>query len=117
MRPQFRIATPLFPAYTENYACPNEESSMKMAKWTAATALTLLLSSGSIAFAQGKGHGKGRDKHGDDDGRAAQFYKDHDREVIRRAYGENPDNLARALAKRDRLSPALAPRLAPPWPL
>src|SRR5260370_40348646 len=83
-----------------------------MAKGTAATELTLLLSSGSIAFAQGKGHGKGHDKHGDDDGRDAQFYKDHDREVIRGWYGEHQDNLPPGLAKKDRLPPGLEKQLA-----
>ncbi len=37
---------------------------MKIGKWIAAIAATILLSSGGIAFAQGKGHGKGHDKHG-----------------------------------------------------
>ncbi len=55
---------------------------MKLGKWISAAALTVLLSSGSIALAQGKGHGKGHDKHGNDDDQDAQFYKGHDREVI-----------------------------------
>ena len=45
---------------------------MKIQKWIAGIAATVLLSGGSIALAQAKGHGKGHDKHGDDEqGRGA----------------------------------------------
>src|SRR6266478_4852182 len=73
---------------------------MKIAKWTISTALVILLSSGSITFAQGKGHGKGHDKHGDDD-----------REVLRSWYGEHRDQLPPGLAKKDRLPPGLEKQL------
>ena len=88
---------------------------MKIAKWTVATALTLLLSSGSIALAQGnsqgKGHGKGHNKHGDDNNQDAQFYRDRDREALRGWYGEHQDNLPPGLAKKDRLPPGLEKQL------
>jgi Ni/Co efflux regulator RcnB len=83
---------------------------MRIGKWIAAIAVTTLLSGGSIALAQGKGHGKGHDKHGDDDQDAA-FYKDHDREVLRGWYSEHGDQLPPGLAKKDRLPPGLEKQL------
>src|ERR1700739_943427 len=80
---------------------------MRIGKCIAVITVTILLSSGSIAFAQGKGHGKGHDKHGED----AQFYKDHDREVLRRWYDEHQDQLPPGLAKKDRLPPGLEKQL------
>ena len=82
---------------------------MKTGTWIAAIAVTMLLSSGSVALAQGKGHGKGHDKHGDDD-QDAQFYKDHDGEV-RGWYDEHRDQLPPGLAKKDRLPPGLEKQL------
>jgi hypothetical protein len=84
---------------------------MKLGKWISAAALTVLLSSGSIALAQGKGHGKGHDKHGNDDDQDAQFYKGHDREVIGGWYDEHRGQLPPGLAKKDRLPPGLEKQL------
>jgi hypothetical protein len=72
---------------------------MKIGKWIAAITATILLSSGSIALAQGKGHGKGHEKHGDDE-QGAQFYKDHDREALRGWYDEHRDQLPPASQRR-----------------
>jgi hypothetical protein len=85
---------------------------MKIGKWTAATALTMLLFSGSIALAQGQGHGhgKGHNKHGDDD-QDAQFYKDRDRDALLSWYGEHRDQLPPGLAMKDRLPPGLEKQL------
>src|SRR5260370_42080384 len=81
---------------------------MKIGKWIAGIAATVLLSSGSIALAQGKGHGKGHDKHGDDE---PQFYKDHDREALRGWYDEHRHQLPPGLANKDRLPPGLEKQL------
>lgn len=82
---------------------------MKIGKWIAVIAATILLSNGSIALAQGKGHGKGHDKHGDD--QDAEFYKDLDREVLHGWYDEHGDQLPPGLAKKDRLPPGLEKQL------
>jgi hypothetical protein len=86
---------------------------MRIGKWTAATALAILLSSGSATLAQGnsQGHGKGHDKHGKGDDQDAQFYGDRDREVIRGWYGDHRDQLPPGLAKKDRLPPGLEKQL------
>src|SRR5260370_11788144 len=89
---------------------------MKLGKWISAAALTVLLSSGNIALAQGKGHGKGHDKHGNDDDQDAQFYKGHDREVIGGWYDEHRGQLPPGLGKKDRLPPRLEKQLGPRWP-
>jgi hypothetical protein len=85
---------------------------MKIGKWIAAIGVTILLSSGSIALAQGKGqgkgHGKGHDKKGDD--QDAQYYSDHDRE-LRGWYDEHRDQLPPGLAKKDHLPPGLEKQL------
>jgi Ni/Co efflux regulator RcnB len=83
---------------------------MKIGKWIAAVAVTIVLSSGSIALAQGKGHGKGHDKKGDDD-QDAEFYKDHDRQELRGWYDGHRDQLPPGLAKKDRLPPGLEKQL------
>jgi Ni/Co efflux regulator RcnB len=83
---------------------------MKIGKWIATITVTILLSSGSIALAQGKGHAKGHNKHGEDD-QDAQFYKDHDREVLRGWYDEHRDQLPPGLARKDRLPPGLEKQL------
>jgi hypothetical protein len=82
---------------------------MKSRKWTIATALAVLLSSGSSAFAQGRGHGKGHNKHDDDE--QHDYYKDHDREEMRGWYNEHQGSLPPGLAKRDRLPPGLERQL------
>ena len=86
---------------------------MKSRKWTIATALAVLLSSGCIALAQGQGHGhgKGHNKHGDDDDQGAQFYQDRDREAMRAWYDDHRDQLPPGLAKKDRLPPGLERQL------
>lgn len=85
---------------------------MKKGKWTTAAALAILLSNGSVALAQGQGHGKGKghNKHSDDE-QDAQFYKGHDRDVIRGWYGEHESQLPPGLAKKDRLPPGLEKQL------
>jgi len=83
---------------------------MRIGRWVAAIAVTIVLSSGSIAFAQGKGHGKGHDKKGDDD-QDAQFYKDRDRQDLREWYAGHRDQLPPGLAKKDRLPPGLEKQL------
>ncbi len=84
---------------------------MKATKCKFAGALGILMLIGNFALAQGHGHGKGHGKHGDDDDQGAQFYKDHDREVIRSWYDEHQSNLPPGLAKRDRLPPGLEKQL------
>src|SRR5260370_27039424 len=83
---------------------------MKIARWTTSTDLAMLLPPGSMAIGQRKGHGKGYDKHGNDD-EDAQFYKDHVRELLRGWYGEHRDQLPPGLAKKDRLPPGLEKQL------
>jgi hypothetical protein len=83
---------------------------MKIGKCIAAITVTILLSSGNIVLAQGKGHGKGHDKHGEDD-QGAQFYKDQDRDVLRGWYDEHREQLPPGLAKKDRLPPGLEKQL------
>jgi hypothetical protein len=83
---------------------------MRIGKWIATIAVTMLLSSSSVAFAQGKGHGKGHDKPGDDD-QDAQGYGPHDRELLRGWYDEHRDQLPPGLAKKDRLPPGLEKQL------
>jgi len=83
---------------------------MKSGKWMFACALGILLLTSNVALAQGKGHGKGQDKHGDDDDEGEHYYKDHDREV-RGWYDEHQSNLPPGLAKKDRLPPGLEKQL------
>jgi hypothetical protein len=86
---------------------------MKFGKWVSATALTILLSSGSIALAQGQGHGhgKGHNKHGDDDDQGGRFYQDRDRDAMRGWYNDHRNQLPPGLAKKDRLPPGLERQL------
>ena len=37
---------------------------------------------GNAALAQGQGHGRGKEKHGDDYDQGEHFYNDYDREVM-----------------------------------
>src|SRR5260370_28752236 len=87
---------------------------MKSTKWMLACALGMLMVIGNFALVQGhgNGHGKGHGKHGDDDDQGEQFYKDHDREVMRGWYDDHQSNLPPGLAKRDRLPPGLEKQLA-----
>jgi len=79
--------------------------------------LSILLLSGSPAFAQGNsqghGHGKGHDKHHDDDDRddRGSHRYDYHRQEIRGWYSENTNHLPPGLAKRDRLPPGLEKQL------
>jgi len=78
---------------------------MRIGKWTTATALALLLSTGSVALAQG--HGKARPQQAQRlTTRTPSFIKDRDREVLRGWYGEHQSQLPPGLAKKDRLRPA-----------
>jgi hypothetical protein len=82
---------------------------MKSAKRMFGVVLGFCLATSGVALAQGKGHGKGQDKHGDDDQR--EYYKDHDREAMRGWYAEHQSNLPPGLAKKDRLRPGLEKQL------
>ncbi len=85
---------------------------MRPARWMAVCAFGALLLTGSLARAQGhgNGHARGHGKHGDDD-QGEQFYKHHDREVMRGWYHDHQSNLPPGLAKRDRLPPGLEKQL------
>lgn len=90
---------------------------MKSIKWLSACVLGMLMLTGNLALAQGKSHGKGHNKHGDDDDEGEHYYRDHDRDV-RGWYDEHQSNLPPGLAKKDRLPPgktACTARLAPAW--
>jgi hypothetical protein len=84
---------------------------MKSTKWMFAGALGMLMLTGNFALAQGHGNGKGHEKHGDDDDQSEHYYKDHDREAIRRWYDDHESNLPPGLAKRDQLPPGLEKQL------
>ena len=93
---------------------------MKSTKWMFALGLSFLMLTASSAFAQGTGHGKGHNKHGDDDDQGEHYYKDHDSD-IRGWYDEHQSNLPPGLAKKDRLPPGLEKQLVrrgelPPGP-
>ena len=87
---------------------------MKATKWLCAGLFGVFLVTGTPAFAQdhGNGHGKGHDKHeqNDDDDRDS-YYKHHDHEAIRGWYSENQNHLPPGLAKKDRLPPGLEKQL------
>lgn len=82
---------------------------MKSAKWMFAFALSFFVLSASSTLAQGNGHAKGHNKHGDDD-QGEHYYRDHDRD-IRGWYDEHQSNLPPGLAKKDRLPPGLERQL------
>ena len=85
---------------------------MKSTRWMFASGLGILMLTGSFALAQGHGHGKGHEKHGDDNDQGEHFYKDHDREAMREWYDGHQSNLPPGLAKRDQLPPGLEKQLA-----
>ena len=60
-------------------------------------------------FAQGKGHGKGHNKHDDD---REYVYSKHDRDLAWNWYHEHERGLPPGLAKKDRLPPGLERQLA-----
>jgi hypothetical protein len=84
---------------------------MQSAKWIFGVVLGFCLATSGVSLAhnQGKGHGKGNDKH--DDGDQGEYYKDHDREAMRGWYAEHQNNLPPGLAKKDRLPPGLEKQL------
>lgn len=84
---------------------------MKLMKGMFTVALGFLLLQASSALAQGNGHGKGHNKHGDDDDQGEHYYRDHDRD-IRGWYDDHQSNLPPGLAKKDRLPPGLEKQLA-----
>src|SRR5229473_2627386 len=84
---------------------------MKSTKWMFASALGILMLTGNFALAQGHGKGKGREKHSDHNDQGEHYYKDHDREAIRRWYDDHQSNLPPGLAKRDQLPPGLEKQL------
>ena len=67
------------------------------------------------AFSQGKGKGKGHDKHdqGDDEGKHGKYeFGEHDREIITSYYSNRGSNLPPGLAKRGgNLPPGLEKQL------
>ena len=89
---------------------------MKLAKWMVGGALACCLVFGPNALAQGNseghGHGKGHDKHGDDDrGDDDQgYYHGHDKD-IHNWYNEHSNSLPPGLLKKDRLPPGLEKQL------
>lgn len=83
---------------------------MKSLKWLFAFALSFLVLTGGSALAQGNGHGKGHNKHGDYDDQGEHYYRDHDRD-IRGWYNEHQSDLPPGLAKKDRLPPGLERQL------
>lgn len=87
----------------------NTEGKMRIGKWMAAGALSILTIAGSCTLSYGQGKGKGHDKHGDDD--QGEYYKDHDRDQARGWYNEHENNLPPGLAKKDRLPPGLEKQL------
>jgi hypothetical protein len=85
---------------------------MKIARWISACAVGACLLGGNYALAQGHGHGKGHEKHGDDGDQGEHYYKDQDRVAIREWYDGHQNNLPPGLAKKDRLPPGLEKQLA-----
>ena len=85
---------------------------MRPTRWMVACTFGALVLAGSLARAQGhgNGHASGHGKHGDDD-QGEQFYKHHDREVMREWYDDHQSNPPPGLAKRDRLPPGLEKQL------
>ena len=79
---------------------------MRPTRWMVACAFGAPLLTSSLAGVHASGHGK----HGDDD-QGEQFYKHHDREVMREWYDDRQSNLPPGLAKRDRLPPGLEKQL------
>jgi hypothetical protein len=82
----------------------------RSARWILVCVVSIVMLAGNYALAQGRGHGKGHEKHGDND-EGQLYYKDNDREAIRQWYDENHNNLPPGLAKRDQLPPGLEKKL------
>jgi Ni/Co efflux regulator RcnB len=95
---------------------------MRLTKWilTFAAGVFLLTSNFALAQDHGNGHGKGHDKHGNDDDRDEHrdarddhehLYGDRDHEAMRGWYDDHRDHLPPGLAKRDQLPPGLEKQL------
>jgi Ni/Co efflux regulator RcnB len=86
---------------------------MRFTRWIVACVVGFFMLSGNFALAQGHGneHGKGHEKHGDDDDQGERYYQDHDRETMREWYDEHENQLPPGLAKRDRLPLGLEKQL------
>ncbi len=86
---------------------------MRPRSWISICTLGIFMLTSNFALAQGQGNGKGKGhgKHGDDDDQGEHYYKDHDRVVINKWYGEHQGNLPPGLAKKDRLPPGLEKQL------
>jgi hypothetical protein len=97
---------------------------MKSSKWSRTLAIVILALSASVVLAQEEGHehGRGHDKHGDEDrdndrhgnkehGHKSHGYDDRDREMMHGWYEDHRGNLPPGLAKKDRLSPGLERQL------
>jgi hypothetical protein len=75
-----------------------------------ALGLVLVSANPTNCLGQGNGHGKGHDKHGDDDEQSEHYYKHHEGEA-RDWYYENERHLPPGLAKKDQLPPGLEKQL------
>jgi Ni/Co efflux regulator RcnB len=86
---------------------------MRSTRWMVASAVGIFMLTTNFALvqAQGNGHSKGHEKHGEDDDQDERYYKDHDRETMRGWYDEHANNLPPGLAKKDRLPPGLEKQL------
>jgi hypothetical protein len=86
---------------------------MKSARWMLGVALgfCLAISGAAVIQGQGKSHGNGHDKHGDDDDQGERYYRDQDRDAMRGWYGVHQGHLPPGLAKRDQLPPGLEKQL------
>lgn len=82
---------------------------MSHAKWMICCLLGIGLMASNQAMAQGHGKGKGHNKHNDDD--QGEYYREHDREVMRDWYDHHASDLPPGLAKKDRLPPGLEKQL------
>jgi hypothetical protein len=81
---------------------------MEASKWALACAAVAFLATSPYAMAQGKGHGKGHNKHSEDE---AYYYGDRDQEELRGWYNVHESNLPPGLAKKDHLPPGLEKQL------
>lgn len=72
-----------------------------------------VLLSVNLAIAQdhGNGHGKGHERHENDEDAAEYYYKTHDRDEIHGWYVEHANDLPPGLAKKDQLPPGLQKQL------
>jgi len=82
-----------------------------------AVGMFTLTSNFALAQGHGNGHEKGHEKHGDGDDQDERYYKDHDRDTVRRRTQEQPS--ARTCQARS-VAPWIgkttcAARLAPAW--